>query len=236
MLIPVNKINSLRGLKRDLNILYSRYLKIKRRKKIRDYFIRNEIYKLHLGSNRTILKGWLCSDIVPQNNQSIFLDVRERFPFVDNVIDYIYAEHLIEHLCLEEGIFMLNECFRILKKNGRLRLATPDLDVVLRLYTERNKKFGTNYIKWSIDNFSKTSHYDPVIVVNTLFHNWGHQFLYDFDYLKDTLKKCGFVDIERFFVSHSKNTHLQNIERHQENVGNFEMTDFETLIIEATKK
>lgn len=236
MLIQANKINSLRGLKYDLKILYSLYLKTKRRKKICNYFKRNQILKLHLGSNRTVLKGWLCSDIVPQNNQSILLDVRDRFPFENNVFDYIFAEHLIEHLSLDEGIFMLNECFRLLKKNGRLRIATPDLDVISKLYTEREKLFGEKYIKWSIDNFAKDARlYDPVIVVNTLFHNWNHKFLYDLSFLRKILENSGFRDIQQFTYSDSNDVNLRNIERHHENVGSLEMVEFETLIVEAVK-
>lgn len=232
----IRKVNTLRGFKKDLRNLYKFLLKIKRKWFIKSYLATHSITKLHLGSNKTLLNGWLCSDLMPQNNQSIFIDVTQKFPFDDNTFDYVYSEHLLEHLSQEEGLLMLMECFRVLKKNGRLRLATPDLDVVLRLYTERNKNFGVEYIKWSIDNFSINSiDYNPVMVLNTLFHNWGHKFLYDFDFLKDTLEKCGFDYVERFSVSQSKDTNFQNIERHHENIGNFEMTEFETLVVEADK-
>ncbi len=237
MLQILKKTYTLRGLKKDLRILKILFLKKKRRKIIKTYLAKHPVTKLHLGSNRTLLKGWLCSDIVPQNNQSIFLDVTQKFPFKDNSFDYIYSEHLIEHLKQEEGIFMLHESYRVLKKDGRIRIATPDMDVIIRLYTERNRNFGGDYIRWSIDNFSgQPSEYDPVVVVNNLFHYWGHSFLYDFNYLKKVLVKCGFSDIERFTVSQSKDIHLQNIERHHENVGSLEMVKFETLVIEAVKK
>ena len=232
----LKQINLLKGLKKDLGNLKKCFLLAKRERITTRYFKTHSVFKLHLGSNKTVLDGWLCSDLVPKSKQSIFLDVTCKFPFPDQVFDYVYAEHLIEHLDLEQGFFMLQECFRVLKKNGRMRIATPDLDVIVRLYTGRKKNFGDEYIKWSINNFSdKKLSYDPVIVINTLFHHWGHRFLYDYNFIKKCLEKCGFASIERFSYGQSNDIHLQNIEKHHENVGSLEMVKFEALIVEAVK-
>ena len=232
----LRKINTIIGIKKDLKYLNFLIFKLKRSKLIKRYFQSHNVYKLHLGSNRTLLNGWLCSDLWPQNNESIFLDVTKKLPFEDETFDYAYNEHLIEHLSLNEGIFMIKECFRILKKGGILRIATPDLDVVFKLFTERGKSFGKSYIKWSLDNFGPSvGDYDPVIVVNTLFHNWNHKFLYDMSFLRKILENSGFRDIQQFTYSDSNDINLRNIERHHENVGSIEMVKFETLIVEAVK-
>lgn len=236
MLNIFRNINTLAGIKKDLKYLNSLVFELKRSKLIKKYFQSHSVYKLHLGSNKTELDGWLNSDIIPQNKKSIFLDVTKRFPFNENSFHFVFCEHLIEHLSLDDGLFMLKECFRILKRNGRIRIGTPDLNVILQLYTNRVESFGDDYIKWSQDNFSVVLHgYHPIIVVNTLFHNWDHKFLYDFDLLSKNLLLCGFTSIERFEYSQSNDIHLQNIERHHENVGSLEMVKFETLIIEAKK-
>lgn len=237
MLNKLRRIKTLVGIKKDVKSLHNIILKHKRKKAIKDYFHNHLILKLHLGSNKTIMNSWLCSDLVPQNNQSIFLDVTEKFPFRDNSFDYIFSEHLIEHLTQEEGLFMLQESYRVLKVNGRIRIATPDMETIIRLYSERRENFGEEYIKWSTDHFTTYhSGYDPVVVVNTLFHEWKHQFLYDFNFLKNKLSECGFKDIERLEVSLSNDANLLNIEKHHENVGSFEMVKFETLVVEAVKK
>ena len=237
MLKSIKRINTLRGLKKDIRNLYKEFLRLKRKKLINEYINTHAITKLHLGSNKTLLDGWLCSDIWPLNNKSIFLDVTKKFPFNDETFDYIFSEHLIEHLTQEDALNMLNECFRIMKKGARIRIGTPDLEVILKLYHEKNHDFGKEYIKWSMNNFSNNIiGYSSVVVMNIIFHNWGHQFLYDLEFLNETLHKCGFENVEKQLISNSNDINLQNIERHHENVGNFEMIEFETLVIEALKK
>jgi len=233
----IRRINTLRGLKKDFMNLYILFLRFKRKKLIKKYINTHSTSKLHLGSNKTLIEGWLCSDIWPVNNKSIYLDVTKRFPFNDETFDYIYSEHLIEHLLQEDAMNMLKECFRVMKKGARIRIGTPNLEVLLRLYTEKNQNFGIEYIKWSIDNFSKNlCGQSSVVVVNTLFQNWGHKFLYDMEFLTVTLHKCGFENVEKQSILNSNDINLQSIERHHENVGNFEMVEFETLVIEAVKK
>jgi len=237
MIEIIKKIHTLRGIKKDFKNLTQVVLIFKRSKLIKEYFRTHNIAKLHLGSNLTLVEGWLCSDIMPKNKQCIILDVTKKFPFNDNTFDYIYCEHLIEHLNLKEGMFMLKECFRVLRRNGHIRIATPDLEIILRLFSERDQHFGTEYIHWITDNFiPEMKKYDPVIAVNTTFHNWGHQFLYDFTFLKEVLTTCGYSEIERCAYNRSSDSNLQNIERHHKNVGNLSMVEFETFIAEAVKK
>lgn len=92
--------------------------------------------------------------------------------------------------------------FSGIKKNGRMRIATPDLDVIVRLYTGRKKNFGDEYIKWSINNFSdKKLSYDPVIVINTLFHHWGHRFLYDYNFIKSVWRSVALLQLNGFLMA-----------------------------------
>lgn len=227
----------LKGLKKDLQKIKTGYWVLLRKRKINRYFSDNVVRKLHLGSNKTFLEGWLCSDICPQHTNSIFLDVSKPFPFPDQSFDYIYSEHLIEHLSQTDGLFMLRECFRVLKKEGTIRIATPDLNTILNLYSKQKENFGKDYIKWSIDTFTqKLTGYNPVTVINTLFRNWGHVYLYDYTALSETLKGIGFIQTEQVEYGKSKNAELNGIEKHHINVGNAEMIKFETLIIEANKQ
>jgi len=233
----VRKSKTLVGLKKDLSSMIRLYHILNRKKLIKRYFKKEITKKLHLGSHITLLDGWLCSDILPQNKKSIYLDVAKKFPFEDETFDYIYSEHLIEHLSQADGLFMLKECLRVLKKKSKIRIATPDLEVIVNLYSKRNEKYGVDYIKWSMDNFVENHcGYSPVVVMNTLFHNWFHQFLYDFGFLKETMNKVGFTDIVRLSVGKSNDSVLKGIERHHINVGSYEMIDFETLVVEAVKK
>src|ERR1700722_6913488 len=55
------------------------------------------------------------------------LDISEALPFGDGCVDWVYAEHLIEHVPPPVGIGWLTEVRRILAPGGLLRITTPDL-------------------------------------------------------------------------------------------------------------
>ena len=80
--------------------------------RIRSYLKTNEIKKLHIGAGKNILKGWLNADI-KASLKTVYLDASKKFPFKNNTFDYIFSEHLIEHLDYKGGINMLSECYRI---------------------------------------------------------------------------------------------------------------------------
>ena len=45
------------------------------------------------------------------------------YPFPDNYADYILMEHVLEHL--DDVVEVMNECWRILKKEGLLEVIVP---------------------------------------------------------------------------------------------------------------
>lgn len=66
----------------------------------------------------------------------------QRF-FKINSIDAILAEHVWEHLTLEEGLKAAQQCFDYLKPGGYLRVAVPDGFHPDKDYIERVKVGGT---------------------------------------------------------------------------------------------
>jgi predicted SAM-dependent methyltransferase len=59
----------------------------------------------------------------------------EHLEFEDDTFDFIYSEHVLEHMFLDEAFDLLQECQRILKPNGVIRIVVPDPD--LRTYEKR---------------------------------------------------------------------------------------------------
>ena len=111
-----------------------------RKSKIKRYLSKNITKKLHIGCGRKTRSGWLASDLFP-NKEVIFLDATQRFPFKEHTFDYIFSEHMIEHIDYFDGRKMLQECSRVLKPGGKIRIATPDLKKYLSLI----KTFMTNF-------------------------------------------------------------------------------------------
>lgn len=201
---------------------------------IKNYFKKYRVTKLHLGCGKNILDSWLNADLIP-SKRSIYLDVKKPFRLNNNSFDYIFFEHLIEHLEYEKGLKLLRECFRILKPSGRIRISTPDLRFLIKLYNPQKSKLQKKYISWAVNQFLPSIGIcEDAFVINNFFQNWGHKFIYDFKVLKNELEKIGFVKVVRCNVGKSSNPNFQNIEKHGKVIGE-EFNKLESLVVEATK-
>ena len=79
----------------------------------------------------------------------------DRLEFEDNTFDFIFSEHFLEHLFLDEAIDLLKECHRILKPNGVVRIVVPDAD--LRTYDKPEVPgFPNARVPWSHPDKHKT--------------------------------------------------------------------------------
>ena len=71
----------------------------------------------------------------------------DRFDFPENTFDFIYSEHFLEHLFIDEALELLKESRRILKPGGVMRIVTPDAD--LRIYEKPERAgFPGNRVPW----------------------------------------------------------------------------------------
>jgi len=208
-----------------------------RRKKIINHYLRShKVRKLQIGAGKAAISGWLATDINPTSKEVVYLDATKKFPFPDRTFDYICCEHMIEHISWEEGLLMLRECRRILKDGGVIRIATPDLAVLLKMYTkDKNTKMEQSYIKWITDTFvTGVNLYRPSFVVNVAFRSWGHTFLYDGELLQIAMSEAGFANVRRVSVGESTHVALKGIERHGNVIENEDLNSFETMAFEAT--
>lgn len=83
---------------------------------------KNMAVKLNLGCGREKLEGYVNVDIIGNPDVKHDLDVYP-FPFKKNSVDFILASHILEHL--KEPMDFLKECYRILKKQGRMKIKVP---------------------------------------------------------------------------------------------------------------
>ena len=199
------------------------------------YLASHQIRKLHIGCGKNILAGWLNTDLEPRNSDAVRLDATGRFPFADATFDYIFSEHIIEHLTFRDGQRMLAESFRILRPGGKIRIATPNLLQIARLVTEPSAEDVRQYIetashRYITDNTARL----PGFVVNNFFWDFGHYFVYDPDTLKFALEKAGFSGVAPQTSRTSSDAHLSDLEMHGSVVAP-ELNAYETIIFEATK-
>src|SRR3989338_3615683 len=207
----------------------------KRKQSIKKYLYDHHIKKLHLGCGTTILPSWLNSDLFG-NNKRIFLDAAKRFPFPNNTFDYVFSEHLIEHLTYAKGMSMLQECFRVLKKGGKIRVATPDLSFLIFLHQPKKSELQQRYIKWATNAFIPSApSADDAFVINNFFRAWGHRFIYDKKILQQSLQTAGFTSVTTCKPSISSDPVLCSLEQHGHLIGNaFNL--LETMVLEGKKR
>jgi len=199
--------------------------------KLRDrYFKQFETTKLHLGSSNHLLKGWLNTDLCP-GKDVMMLDATASYPFESDSFDFVYSEHMIEHLPYDAALKMLKECHRVLKPGGVIRIVTPDLAKILNIYPQPKDSLGERYLDWMSTTFTPgVSENQTTHVVNSFFRLWGHQFLYDAGTLTTTLIKCGFTNIGKHELGTSHHIEMQKLEntkRYPEGLLHYESICFE---------
>jgi predicted SAM-dependent methyltransferase len=216
-----------------LNRLLTRVRNKFERNSIREfsgYLTNNAVGKLHIGASSRLLEGWLNTDIAPSPG-IMRMDATKPFPFDSSSFDYVFAEHMIEHVSSEGAMAMLTECHRILRPGGVLRIVTPDLEKLAGLYKAES---AHPYLAYFCETFLAES--DPKTVgslLNAQFRMWGHQFLYDETLLTHALRSAGFNDISRTKVGESTHAALSDIENEDRYPEGF--LEFESLTIEAIR-
>jgi predicted SAM-dependent methyltransferase len=190
--------------------------------------------KLHIGSGQNLLSGWLNSDYYPRSPEVLHLDATKPFPFDDATFDFVFSEHMIEHVPYPAGCHMLRECLRVLKPRGVARISTPDLNFLIKLYEGNKTGLQQDYIKWSQQNFVPwAAEASDTFVINNFVRDWGHVFIYDEKTLRQAMENAGFSAIERCELQHSLRAELQNLENEGRMPAGF--LRLETVTLEGTR-
>src|SRR5262249_25526728 len=146
------------------------------RKLIDQYLRENLVRKLHIGCGGNILPGWLNADVTPLTPLVLLLDARQPFAFRNEIFDYVYTEHMIEHLAYSDGLLILTECHRVLKRGGKIRISTPNFRFLVDLYLDDKSSRQEEYIRWVCKQFIPSApQASALFVINNFVRDWGHQ-------------------------------------------------------------
>jgi len=200
--------------------------------------------KLHLGCGRHFLNGWINTDINHELQQYHpmlqYLNVTKPFPYQNQEIDYIFTEHLIEHIDFTSGRNMLRECYRVLKLDGKIRICTPDLAFLIDMYREDKSKLQIDYINENYifsEELRKTnditSTKSDTFIINNFVRAWGHEFIYDEKTLKMLMSLVGFKNIKSYDLSESDDFEFKNLENVDRMKPGF--LKLESFVLEGTK-
>ena len=160
--------------------------------------------RLHVGCGRNRFKNWINSDVTLDSDLIVFL--QKRLPFKKNHLDLIYSEHVLEHVSYDTGVFFLKEAYRVLRPQGVLRIAMPDLDDLVDNF--QNDWRCMDWVKWPQFAFIQTR----AEMINIAFRWWGHRHLYNREELERALKSSGFKNIRFEAPGQSQHQDLRGLE------------------------
>ena len=89
---------------------------------------------LNLGCGKMFHPNWVNVDVVSNSPHVLAFDLNLGIPFAAESFDIVYHSHILEHLERPYAEHLLQECFRVLKPGGLLRVVVPDLENIVRAY------------------------------------------------------------------------------------------------------
>ena len=156
--------------------------------------------KLNLGCGHKKLPGFLNVDLAGADcnvDLSVF-----PWPWADESVDYILASHILEHFSKEDGDKFIEECYRVLRRNGAMHLAVPDMDKFIQAHLTGDFSPLNGY-KWTDLNYlcggDETEHKPEQ----------RHKYMYNRETLYYMLGQNGFGN---FWASNWPDEHLDNLE------------------------
>jgi predicted SAM-dependent methyltransferase len=177
------------------------------------------IKRVHVGCGpHNLLETWWNVDVRHFPGVDEVMDATKPWPWID--LDYVYGEHFLEHLGLDEAIHFLEYAGSSLRVGGSIRLSTPNLEWVLK----------THFARAFSDERTRIL---ATLRMNRAFHGWGHRFLYSEDMLRFVIMAMSFDSVRFCAYGESDDPELSGLERH----GNYFVADTtpSVVIVEARR-
>ena len=111
-----------------------------------------ELRLLNVGCGRRFHPSWTNIDLESSDPEVRQHDITAGLPFEDNHFDAVYHSHVLEHLDPAAGEALLDECFRVLKPQGVLRIVVPNLEQIATLYLNYHRE------AWSGDETAEVNY------------------------------------------------------------------------------
>ncbi|MBA3023721.1 MAG: methyltransferase domain-containing protein [Proteobacteria bacterium] len=127
-------------------------------------------------------------------------DITKGLPIIGASCDAVYCSHVLEHLSLDDCRVALRNTYKILKPGGVFRFVLPDLEYLIRLYTEavqnRAPTPGLDFMRATGLGLEKRA-YGIKGLVYSILGNSQHLWMWDYQSLVHELEAVGFVNIKR---------------------------------------
>jgi len=157
---------------------------------------KKEARKLNIGSGCMLMPGYINFDTVKvvrgEKSTDVIGEAQNILNFFEpESFDEIMCCHVLEHLRPLDGKKLIEDCRKLLKKNGVLIIECPDVLKCIQMWNEKNPTFG-----------------DPPSVhkLMTFFYGWRkdqwrdygyHQYGYTDETMAELVTSCGYKVIKK---------------------------------------
>jgi predicted SAM-dependent methyltransferase len=151
--------------------------------------------KLHVGCGPIYLDGFynidIRKDVKTDYCGSIFsINIK------NEIVDFIWSCHMLEHLDYPRDVVKCLKLFNNWMKSGAtLRLALPDVELIIKYYINNDKKlfelFGNSVDDLYYKKHSKAERFQ------FFMRGWEHTIVFDYSLISELLKDAGFKNIKK---------------------------------------
>ena len=165
-----------------------------------------DLVKLNVGSFiNMFFYGWTNIDTIDlaefaESEQYIFRQHDVTKPFVsvgDDTVDLIFTSHMLEHLSQSESINFLKECHRMMRSGGLIRIAVPNIGLLMRKYMSHDLDFLKHISPSAESSECMIDKFHAVALAN-------HAQLFDSCNLSALMEHTGFKNISLSDPFHSR--------------------------------
>ena len=180
-------------------------------------FLPRKPLRLHLGCGGNQLPGWKNLDLPD-------LDITQALPFASGSTEFIFLEHVIEHVKATEAWEFFEECQRVLVVGGVLRLAFPCVE---KIWREMTPEYAAMISEKGWGDGSRRAAMRAVVFEH------GHQAVWTAAGMSAILESIGFTVLP-CSIGESSHPELCGLEQHWTQVGRA-VNEVETVCLEACK-
>lgn len=174
--------------------------------------------KINIGSGSIKIDGYCNLDI--DTNADICLDLEKTLlPFQSKSIETAVCISVINYFSRERAQEIINDTYRILKRNGVARFATQDLRSIVKKYINNDKEFFFQKLPNGKQRFHGKTMADKI---NSWFYGYKTtggklcKYFYDYETLELMFKEAGFKKIQNKKYMESVITEIKFIDNRQE--------------------
>lgn len=144
--------------------------------------------RLHVGCGDVRIPEFCNVDVDVTTRADVIDDITSLRKFRDGFADVIYACHVLEHMSHAEVPRVLATWHRVLRPGGLLYISVPDIDRIVKIYTQHWEHFQTRpNSPWiGLLYGGQEDRYD--------FHKTG----FNLTWMTELLERCGFSDVTEY--------------------------------------